>query len=62
MPLIGGRRVAPLAAIIPAALGGLGLVALWDTMPLAWFDLLGFHEVSLSNGWWRGLARVGSPR
>ncbi|MER7468604.1 hypothetical protein [Streptomyces sp. NPDC097981] len=58
VPLIGGRRVAPLAAIIPAALGGLGLVALWDTMPLAWFGLLGFHEVAFSNGWWMVLARV----
>ncbi|MFF1379437.1 hypothetical protein [Streptomyces sp. NPDC058308] len=58
VPLIGGRRVAPPAAIVPAALGGLGLVALWDTMPLGWFGLLGFHEVAFTNGWWLLLARV----
>ncbi|MFF2043650.1 hypothetical protein ACFVVX_24850 [Kitasatospora sp. NPDC058170] len=58
VPLIGGRRVAPLAAVVPATLGGLGLVALWNTLPLAWFDLLGFHEVAFSNGWWKLLARV----
>ncbi len=27
---IGGRRVAPYAAIIPATLGGLSLIAIWD--------------------------------
>lgn len=58
VPLIGGRRVPPPAAIIPAALGGVGLVALWDTMPLGWFGLLGFHEVAFTNGWWLLLARV----
>lgn len=58
VPLIAGRRVAPAAAIIPAALGGLGLVALWDTMPLAWFGLPGFRGVGFSNGWWMVLARV----
>ncbi|TDD57651.1 hypothetical protein E1263_22760 [Kribbella antibiotica] len=29
IPLIGGRRVAPYAAIVPATLGGLSLIALW---------------------------------
>ncbi|NEC65165.1 hypothetical protein [Streptomyces sp. SID9727] len=58
VPVIGGRRVPPLAATVPATLGGLGLVALWDTMPLAWFGLFGFHEVGFSNGWWMALARV----
>ncbi|WP_329561221.1 hypothetical protein [Kitasatospora sp. NBC_01266] len=57
-PLIGGRRVAPAAAIVPATLGGLGLVALWDPMPLAWFGVLGFHEVGYRNDWWRALAYV----
>lgn len=58
VPLIGGRRVAPAAAIVPATLGGLGLIALWDTMPLAWFGLFGFHEVGFSDGWWMAPARV----
>ena len=29
IPFIGGRRVAPYAAIIPATLGGLSLIAIW---------------------------------
>jgi hypothetical protein len=29
IPLIGGRRVAPYAAIIPATIGGLALIAIW---------------------------------
>ncbi|WP_344152255.1 hypothetical protein [Kribbella yunnanensis] len=29
IPFIGGRRVAPYAAVIPATLGGLALIALW---------------------------------
>ncbi|WP_407284992.1 hypothetical protein [Streptomyces sp. BP-8] len=58
VPFLGGRRVPPLAAVIPATLGGLGLVALWDPMPRAWFGLLGFHEAAFTNGWWKLLARV----
>ncbi|GGX32994.1 hypothetical protein GCM10010341_62890 [Streptomyces noursei] len=58
VPFLGGRRVPPLAAVIPATLGGLVLVALWDPMPLAWFGLLGFHEVGFTNGWWKLLAHV----
>jgi hypothetical protein len=29
LPFIGGRRVAPYAAIVPAILGGLSLIAIW---------------------------------
>ncbi|MBC2875445.1 hypothetical protein H7K43_10295 [Streptomyces sp. TYQ1024] len=58
VPLLAGRRVPPLAAIVPAILGGLALVALWDTMPLAWFGLFGFHDVAFTNGWWKLLANV----
>jgi hypothetical protein len=29
IPLIGGRRVAPYAAIVPATIGGLALIAIW---------------------------------
>ncbi|ARF52820.1 hypothetical protein [Streptomyces gilvosporeus] len=58
VPFLGGRRVPPLAAVIPATLGGLALVALWDPMPLAWFGLLGFHEVAFTNGWWKLLAHT----
>ncbi|RKT18647.1 hypothetical protein BX285_3077 [Streptomyces sp. 1114.5] len=58
VPVLRGRRVPPLAAVIPATLGGLTLVALFDPMPLAWFDLLGFAEAPYANGWWQALARV----
>ncbi|GLV87748.1 hypothetical protein Slala03_74370 [Streptomyces lavendulae subsp. lavendulae] len=36
VPFLGGRRVAPLAAVIPAALRGPALVAMFDLYPLAW--------------------------
>ncbi|MFC9592468.1 hypothetical protein ACFTUC_22065 [Streptomyces sp. NPDC056944] len=55
VPLIGGRRVAPLAAVIPAVLGGLALVAMFDLYPLAWVGLL--PEVGYSNGWWMARRR-----
>lgn len=58
VPVIGGLAVRPMAAVVPGLLGGLALVALWDTMPLAWFGLFGFHEVGFSSGWWMALARV----
>jgi len=29
IPLLGGRRVAPLAAVVPAVLGSLGLMVIW---------------------------------
>lgn len=56
VPFVGGRRVAPLAAVIPAVLGGLALVAMFDLYPLAWAGVL--PEVGYSNGWWMALARV----
>ncbi|MFC5887248.1 hypothetical protein RMN57_01880 [Kitasatospora sp. CM 4170] len=56
VPLLGGRRVAPLAAVVPAALGSLALVAMFDLYPLAWAGIL--PETGFSNGWWMALARV----
>ncbi|MDH6704222.1 hypothetical protein P3T27_000923 [Kitasatospora sp. MAA19] len=56
MPFVGGRRVVPLAAVVPAAVGGLALVALFDLYPLAWAGVL--PEVGFANGWWTALARV----
>ncbi|MFI6157590.1 hypothetical protein ACIBCA_33460 [Kitasatospora sp. NPDC051170] len=56
VPFLRGRRVPPLAAVVPAVLGGLVLVGLFTTMPLAWFGL--FDEVGFSNGWWMLLARL----
>lgn len=56
IPFVGGRQVPPLAAVIPAVLGGLALVAMFDLYPLAWAGFL--PEVGFSNGWWMLLARV----
>jgi len=45
IPLIGGRRVAPYAAIIPAVLGSLALMAIWT------FTVFGFSDMSFSSPW-----------
>jgi hypothetical protein len=36
IPVIGGRPVHPLAAVVPAAAGALALTAIWAAMPLWW--------------------------
>ncbi len=36
IPLIGGRRVRPMAAVVPAFLGSAALTLLWSTMPWWW--------------------------
>jgi hypothetical protein len=56
VPVLGGRRVAPPAAVVPAVLGGLALVAMFDLYPFAWLGVL--PEVPFSNVWWMLLARV----
>ncbi|MFD8787629.1 hypothetical protein [Kitasatospora sp. NPDC059599] len=56
VPFLRGRRVPPLAALVPAVLGGLTLVALFDGIPLAWLGV--FQEVGYRNGWWMVLGRV----
>ncbi|MGW3182163.1 hypothetical protein ACWDD9_23085 [Kitasatospora sp. NPDC001119] len=56
VPVLRGRRVPPLAAVVPAVLGGLVLAALFDGMPLGWLGV--FEEVGYSNGWWLLLGRV----
>jgi hypothetical protein len=56
IPFIGGRRVAPYAAIIPATLGGLSLIALWSwSMRDAYTDSF----LYFSNHFWQYLM-VGS--
>lgn len=58
LPDIGGKRIPPLAAIVPATLGGLALIALWDPLPLALLHIGGVPLVEYSNGWWKALAAV----
>ncbi|MYW82763.1 hypothetical protein F610DRAFT_05765 [Streptomyces sp. LaPpAH-199] len=36
LPVVGGRRVRPLAAVVPAAVGALALTAIWAAMPWWW--------------------------
>ncbi|MEV4926454.1 hypothetical protein [Streptomyces roseoverticillatus] len=56
VPLLGGRRVPPSAAIVPAALGGLFLTGLLADWVLCVFSIAGFSDVSYTNVWWRVLA------
>ncbi|MEU6477670.1 hypothetical protein ABZ858_12405 [Streptomyces sp. NPDC047017] len=36
IPLIGGRRVRPMAVVVPAALGAAALTLIWSTIPWWW--------------------------
>jgi hypothetical protein len=36
IPVIGGRAVRPMAAVVPAALGAVALTALWANVPWWW--------------------------
>ncbi|MFJ9691712.1 hypothetical protein [Kitasatospora sp. NPDC101183] len=56
VPFLRGRRVPPLAAVVPAVLGGLVLVGLFGGIPLAWFGVIG--DLGFSNGWWDALCRI----
>ncbi|MYS82034.1 hypothetical protein GTZ85_17920 [Streptomyces sp. SID5474] len=58
LPIIGGKRIPPLAAIIPATIGGLVLTAVWGSALLAWLHVPGLHALGYSNGWWELLAKV----
>jgi hypothetical protein len=49
LPAIGGRRVPPLAAIVPAALGALMLMALWG---YAFRDALAMPELEFTHEAW----------
>jgi ABC-type Na+ efflux pump permease subunit len=52
MPVLGGRRVRPLAAIVPAALGALVLTAIWL---YAFRDFPGMDRLEFSHVGWKGL-------
>jgi hypothetical protein len=54
LPKIGGRRVPPVAAIIPAVLAGLALTVLSAQMVLGWFGIV--DTVGYSSLWWDALA------
>ncbi|MBC6462804.1 hypothetical protein [Actinomadura sp. HBU206391] len=58
IPWIGGKRIPPVAAIIPATLGGLILTVLWGYGVLGYWHIGGMSHVEYTNGWWHALATV----
>lgn len=62
IPVIGGRRVRPLAAVVPAVVGGLILSALFTDVPIGGrrrLTVFGVVEtVEYSNSAWHTLAQV----
>ncbi|MFE6274410.1 hypothetical protein ACFVQ9_37130 [Streptomyces goshikiensis] len=56
LPFIGGKRIAPFAAVVPAALGGLGATAFWAPVPLSWFGE--GDAAAFSSGGWETLAAL----
>lgn len=48
IPLLGGRRVAPMAAVIPAAAGAVALTFLWGTVAISWWFTPGDGALSAS--------------
>jgi hypothetical protein len=52
IPFIGGRRVAPYAAIIPAVVGGLSLIAIWT---FGFRDVFTDHFIPFSSTPWKAL-------
>jgi hypothetical protein len=51
-PLIGGRRVAPMAAIVPAAIGAVMLALIWG---YAFRDFPGMDKLEFSHSGWKVL-------
>ncbi|MGC4938357.1 hypothetical protein [Kribbella sp. DT2] len=51
LPIIGGRRVRPLAAVVPATVGAIALTLLWSLNPLMFTDL--FHDPLEPQGGWQ---------
>lgn len=62
IPVIGGKRVRPLAAVVPAITGGLILTALFTSVPIGADQELGIFGVTehqaYDNGWWKALALI----
>ncbi|SCL45159.1 hypothetical protein GA0070606_0630 [Micromonospora citrea] len=62
IPFIGGRPIRPLAAVVPAVLGGLALTVLFGSVPVGDGQTLTVFGVGEDtpyvNGWWKALAMV----
>ncbi|MEV6475203.1 hypothetical protein [Streptomyces sp. NPDC051657] len=62
IPVIGGRRVRPMAAVVPAVLGGLILTLLFTAVPIGGGRHLGLfgviESIEYANSAWKVLATV----
>ncbi|MFD9904151.1 hypothetical protein [Streptomyces sp. NPDC059063] len=58
IPLVGGRRLPPAVALIPAALGGLGATALFGPFTLGALGVPAFAFDEFDTGAWEALFRV----
>ncbi|MFC7544798.1 hypothetical protein [Plantactinospora sp. GCM10030261] len=54
MPLIGGRRVPPLAAIVPGTVGAVLLTVMWTFATVNLF-VPSRNEFDFTSGWWQAL-------
>ncbi|MEU4213384.1 hypothetical protein AB0F13_25955 [Streptomyces sp. NPDC026206] len=57
LPFIGGKAIPPFAAIVPAALGGLGATAFWMPTLLGWLGLIS-PGIGFESAGWEVLAKV----
>jgi hypothetical protein len=59
VPIVGGRRVPPVAATVAAATGAVALTIIWTFATLNFFALTVFgtpgHGFVFANGWWEAL-------
>ncbi|MCC3770515.1 hypothetical protein, partial [Streptomyces sp. UNOC14_S4] len=56
VPRLGGRRIPPVAALVPASIAGLGFFFLFADWAVCTFHIAGFTDGPWVNGWWRLLA------
>ncbi|MFG1622392.1 hypothetical protein [Kribbella sp. NPDC049227] len=50
IPVLGGRRVPPKAAVVPASIGSVALLLLWSPNPLMFTDLF-YDPLEPQGGW-----------
>lgn len=58
VPRLGGRRIPPLAAVIPAAIGGLVMTGVLLQTALTWLHVPGLKNPGYSTPWWRLLSDI----
>ncbi|WP_051854429.1 hypothetical protein [Streptomyces sp. NRRL B-1347] len=58
VPVVGGRRLHPAVALVPATLGGLGATVLFGPFTLGALGVPGFAFTGFDNGAWELLFRI----